>query len=282
MSSRFLGFTLIELIITIGIILLLTSVVFSNYTSFTTRSNLRIRVSEVAELIRFSQERSASTEILDSTAILPSQGFQSVRLLVRDGILESFRLEKVHGIFTNFGGERDSDGESINNFEKGRERALGQESRVNSVVLQPQEEFFIDVCFIDSNGAIQYVRKPLEVGSAACASATPTYMLCREPNPASPTYNSEVAENNNFDIYLSIEQPSREVYGNVFPVLGNAENEIYQYSAIQPAGPNILSSPSFDGIRIVFITRNGSKRSIDVYQTGLVSTKANTTTSGCE
>ncbi len=265
------GFTLLEMLITISIIVIIVSVVLINYTTFTSRSGLRVRAAEVAEFIRFAQERSASSELLDTSdaALAPTRGFQIVRMKVRDGLLNEFRIEKFAGPFTGFA-----------NFDTA---GSGDVPKNRITTLPPQEEYFVDVCYINTDGSPAYVRKSLKQGSANCTSASPTYMLCGEPNisVSDDVVALEAAQRNNFDVHFSVEQPTREVHANIISV-NDAGALQYNAGNVQPNGPSERESDIYEGVRVVLITPTGLRRSVDVYRTGLITTKADNTTDGCE
>ena len=266
------GFTLLEMLVTIAVIIVITGTVIANYTNFTTRSSLRVRAAEIAEFIRLAQEQSLSTEVLSATAVNETQGFQIVRVQVRDGILRSFRIEKAPGTFTEFSGA------AGNNFADARRAEVPLDQ---ITTLPPQEEYFFDTCFIDTNNPTNmYKRISLANGSVDCSSAEPTYMLCKEPNPATG-FSESAAERNNFDVHLSIEQPTREVHTNIFSV-GTGETYTYTDSSVRPNGPNKRISDTYEGVRLVLITQSGLKKSIDIYRTGLISTESATNADGCE
>ena len=266
------GFTLLEILVTIAVIIVITGTVIANYTNFTTRSSLRVRAAEIAEFIRLAQEQSLSTEVLSATAVNETQGFQIVRVQVRDGILQSFRIEKAPGTFTGFSGV------TGNNFSDARRAEIPLDQ---ITTLPPQEEYFFDTCFIDTNNPTNmYKRISLANGSVDCSDAEPTYMLCKEPNPATG-FSESAAQRNNFDVHLSIEQPTREVHTNIFSV-GTGETYTYTDSSVRPNGPNKRISDTYEGVRLVLITQSGLKKSIDIYRTGLISTESTTNADGCE
>ena len=226
------GFTLLELLVTMAVIIVIVAVVLINYTTFTSRSSLRVRAAELSEFIRFAQERSASTEQLN--AVGATEGFQSVRVLVRDGKLAEARLEKTAGSFGSFASSVAAG--------KADFAASASASVVNSLVLtpNPQENYFVDVCYIDTDvnsPASPYFRRSVKNGSVTCrhSSNAPTYMLCGEPDPSSATYNEVGVLNNDFDIHISVEQPTREGHANLIAV---SSSGVYQYGSgsVQPEG----------------------------------------------
>lgn len=261
------GFTLIEVLVSIAIMGIIVGAVFVNYTSFTSHSLLRIRTDELGEYIRFAQERSGSAEIFSQNSLSPTQGFQVVRVKVRDGLLEGFRLEKAPGSFTGFA--------------EGSNFAVGRDSDVpggtSAVSLETSERYYVDVCFIDTDSATRYTREQLVLnGDTGCASDS---MLCSPPNPLTTGYDATKTARNNFDIHFSVEQPTREVHANIVPVVGTT----YTYTAIEPNGDIRRISDTYEGVRIVYVATTGSiaTRSIDVYSTGLISTKAADARDGC-
>ena len=159
------GFTLLEMLVTMAVIIATISIVLVNYTSFTGRSGLRVRVAEVAEFVRFAQERSASTEPLTASAV--TEGFQVVRVRVRDGALHDVRQEKVAGSFSRFAAAVPA---GTADFHAAAARTVAGSQVITP---QPQEEYLVDVCFIDINTpAAPYYRRALKVGSVRCTATT--------------------------------------------------------------------------------------------------------------
>ena len=262
------GFTLMEVIVSIAIMGIIIGTVFINYGTFTSRSLLRVRMAELGEYVRFAQESSGAAENFSKSAAVPTEGFQVVRLKVREGVLALFRLEKAPGAFTGFveGG----------NFALGRD-AVVQDTR--QVRLGSSEQYYVDVCFIDEEGSPRYTRKQLTVNSDTACTADS--MLCSVPNPVAAGYNAAQTAQNNFDIHLSIEQPSREVHANVVPITISGDRETSQYENTEPNGASARMSAVYEGVRIVFITEKGHLRSIDVFRTGLIGFRAKDSGNGC-
>ncbi len=257
-----------EVVVSIAIMGIIIGTVFINYGTFTSRSLLRVRIAEVGEYIRFAQESSGAAENLSRSAIVSAGGFQVVRLKVRNGVVDLFRLEKAPGVFTSF-----AEGEVF---------ALGRDSVVpdsRQVRLGSSEQYYVDVCFIDEEGASRYTRKQLTVNNDTACTADS--MLCSVPNPTAAGYNAAQTAQNNFDIHLSIEQPSREVHANVVPVTISGNKETSQYKNTEPNGASARMSSVYEGVRIVFITEKGHLRSIDVFRTGLIGFRAKDSGNGC-
>ena len=262
------GFTLIEVLVSLAIMGIIVGMVFINYGTFTSRSLLRVRIAEVGEYVRFAQESSGSAENFSVNAILPTEGFQVVRLKVRGGMLENIRLEKAPGAFTGFA--------ENTNFSKGRDSdVLGS----RQVMLESPEKYFVDVCFIDEDGSPRYVREKLVLhNDTACSTES---MLCSVPNPVAAGYDAIQTARNNFDIHFSIEQPSRAVHANVVPVTVSGSTETYEYANTEPNGASVRISNKYEGVRIVFITGQGYLRSIDLFKTGLIGFKSSDANAGC-
>ena len=262
------GFTLIEMLATIAIVTILTGMVFLNYATFTSQSLQQTRITELGEYIRLAQELSGSAEIFSTNVSQPTQGFQVVRMKVRGGLLHNFRLEKAGGAFTSFA--------SGSNF------ALGRDSTVPGsqfIILEPSERYFVDVCFINTDASPRYVRKKLVVNSdQSCASDS---MLCTAPDPLAGGYDAVKTARNNFDVHFSVEQPTREVHANVVPItiVGNIETSVY--GSTEPNGAAKRISNVYEGVRVVFITTDGNKRSLDIFQTGLISFRPSDSGAGC-
>lgn len=261
------GFTIIELIIVMAIIAIMTSFAFFDFTSFTSHSSVRTRTAELAEYLWYAQEHSSAGEVLSPSAVLPTRGFQVVRVEVREGVLHRFRLEKAPGVFQTFDGSSPF--------------AVASNSTVPdnfSVMPRPQEEYYVDVCFITVGSTPSYTRRKLELaGDTACNFVS---MLCDEPDPSISGYSAKRTARNNFDIHFSVEQPTREVHTNLLPI----ERGSYVYSSVEPNRGNRRDkrvSDVYAGVRVVFISPEGVKRSVDVYQTGLVSVKSSDNLDGC-
>ena len=255
------GFTLIELLVTISIIGVITSTAFLNYTNFGTKSLLRTRIAELGEYIRYAQDLSGSAEVFSSeNGLDPNRGFQVVRVKVRDGLLETFRLEKKPGLFEEF-----------SNFEDAGEVDLPDSE---FVTLEPSERYYVDVCFIDTDETQPYVRESLTLNSdEECPSSSA--MLCGSPDPTAGGYDADTVAQNNFDIHFSIEQPTREAHANVIPVDVSGSAEVYVYDGTAPNySVQKRISDVYEGVRIIFITELGDRRSLDIYRTGLISFNA--------
>lgn len=268
MNSFFRGFSLIEMVIAVAIISIISGVVFHNYANFGGRSLLRVRLVELGEYVRLAQERSGFSEVFSQNVAVPTEGFQVVRVRVRGGYLKDFRLEQAPGSFAG-------DFSETSIFATGRDSTVPMTETVLPGTL---EQHHVDVCFIDTNPASpqdRYVSKPLVIGTDLHCSTQS--MLCSDPDPSVATYNAVQARRNNFDIHLSVEQPTREMSGNVIPVTVSGATETYLYKHAEPNGSDIDSgingrvSDTYEGIRIVFISEAGYTRSLDVYRSGLVS-----------
>lgn len=266
-----LGFTLVELVVTLAIVSSFSIGYLVTYDSFTSQSGLHLRASELLEYIQYAQDLSASSEILLPTAVLPTQGFQVVRLQVREGVFSAVRLEKVPGAFEEFATHTTA---APNNFDEVR-----QEGVVGSLESRPQpgERFFVDLCYIRTGGSL--VRRNLGVtadGSqdASCSDS----ILCHELNSSLSTYTNDKAEKANFDVVFAIEQPTREV--SVSATALDAVGD-YAYAYTEPHGPDRITSNNYSGVRVVFSMPNGNRKSVDVYRTGLVSMGASNNKDGC-
>ena len=273
------GFTLLEILVTVAVIIVIIAVILVNYTSFTSRSGIRVRAAEVSEFVRYAQERSASTEVLDRSAAEPTEGFQAVRLKVRKGLLSDLRLERVPGSFMMF-----ADAGTVAGYADFAAAGAAEVSGARMATLRPSEEYIIDACFINTDGsAPTYTRQSLAFGSADCSQPSTRHILCGSPDPTARTYYENLVRLNNFDILLSVRQPTREVHANIFAVGVSGATERYSYTdgGVRPNGPGELMSDMYEGIRIVFIGPTGLKRSVDVYRTGLVTDDADDGTDGC-
>ena len=283
-SSR--GFTIIELAVSVALIAIITSISFFNYGEFSSRSTLRIRAAELAEYLRFAQERSAASKILSKNAAVPTAGFQVVRLKVREGMLKSIRLEQAAKI----SGVTDVLNDTNSPFKTARDKDV---PGGDMIIPRASDRHYVDICFI-SSGTPKYTREKLLI-SASDTTCTTDSMLCSEPDPTDPLFDRDEIARNNFDIHFSVEQPTRGIYTNAVPVSvikdtnGNPLSELYRYYAAQPNGSGDNSkntsdrmSDAYVGVRVVFIEPGGLKRSVDVYTTtGLIGTKASDNADGC-
>ena len=276
MPSTRSGFTIIELAISVALIGVITSIALFSNADFSSKTVLSVRVQEMAEYIRFAQERSNSSEILSGDS---QEGYQVVRFTVRNGLLSGFQLEKVPGI--------DADGaETISNEASSLFRGdnIIAPPSGEKVDLRHSEEYFVDACFIKtSSGTEEFVREYLPVGvsDTNCSSQS---MLCVAPNPENPGFSRDRFARNNFDIHFSIKQPTREIYSNIIPF----HNNTYAYYAAKPNGSGSVDnntsgriSDSYTGIRVVFIEPGGLKKSIDIYSTGFITERAKNGSDGC-
>ena len=272
-STGRLGFSLVEMIITVAIIGTLAGASLLSHSGFTSQSGLHLRASDVLEFVRYAQDRSSSSETLSAGSDLPTQGFQVVRLRVRNGRFSSLRLERVPGAFAGFSVDEVN---SENNFDAARQGSVPG-SLVSTA--QPQEEFFVDLCFIDVDATQRYARRRIGVtGSGSDDSDCSTAILCASPDPSARGFSASDTEKNDFDVVFAVEQPAREVSMNAVAVDGLGR---YKYAYTEPNGPDALVSDTYEGVRVVFITSDGDKKSVDVYKTGLVSVSADDGDDGC-
>ena len=263
------GFTLIEIVVSIAIIVTITTLIFNSYVTFTSRSGLRVRAVEIAEFLRLAQEFSASSvPISASEAVAVERGFQIVRLVVRDGLLKEVRLEEAEGQFSEFSVGTTT---SPNAFHEAGGVALKGSRRI---ALQAQESYFIDACFIDTGITRTYTRIPLAVGANDCSTTPSSYMLCEVP--LADSVDAVAIARNSFDVHFSIEQPTREIYANIIPV--GTER---LYAATEPNGHQLRVSEHYEGIRVMLLTKDGLKSGVDVFTSGFVSTSADDIRDGC-
>ena len=258
------GFTVVEVLITLAIMGIVIGTVFSDYAGFADKSLQRVRVAELGEFIRYAQDLSSAGEIFSSDPNDPStDGFQAIRIKVRKGQLETFQVENVSGSFTTFDNTK---------FDPHPDADL---LGTDFITLGLSEDYFVDACFIDIDGTSKYTRETLLPDSNGICIPQ-TSMLCESPDPTGIGYDAGRVTSNNFDIHFSIEQPSREVHANIFPVqIANDGTETYVYSEAVPNGPQSRISNTYEGIRVLLFTRSGTSRGLDVYNTGLISyTKA--------
>lgn len=124
------GFTLIEILVTITIIVILISILFSNYNTFTSRSTLRARIGEIVSLTLLAQDRSAAG-IREGVSFGYSPGYQIVQIEVRDGKLYSTQLKEIFG---------------------NRDFTNAVPLKGTRVIPRISERFFITLCLINGNG----------------------------------------------------------------------------------------------------------------------------------
>ena len=94
MQNRTTGFTLIEILVTIAIIVIIIAILFSNYNTFTSRSLLRVRIGEVVSLVLLVQDRSAAGITKSSSSLGQQPRYQLVRITTRGGNLKSIGAEE--------------------------------------------------------------------------------------------------------------------------------------------------------------------------------------------
>ena len=261
------GFSLVELLLVVLLIGVLTALVLVNYSSFGSRSALVVRLTEIEDYVHFAQERSLSAEPLTIGGDTTTEGYQVLQLKVRHGVLDSFFLKKKVGrsdSLTNLG-----------------ENLTADDNATGVSELSSLENYFVDACFINlTEGAPVYVRKAL-ISTNDCTAENPTDpfpMLCAEQDPLSNTFDEDVVEKNDFDIILTIEQPTREVYANLIPMWSE---DTFSYANAQPAGNGGITDTEHKGFRLVLITPNGIKRSLDFYRLGLITTQSKDSEDGC-
>ena len=189
-------------------------------------------------------------------------------------MFNTIRLETVPGPFAGFAVHAVG---SENNFDEARQ---GSVPGSLTSVAQPQGEFYTDLCFINIGATPRYTRRKVGVtGQGSDDADCSTAVLCSEPNPAAAGYSASDTAANNFDVMFAVEQPTREVGGQRGGPLRRGIR--YKYTYTEPNGPGSLVSDTYEGVRVVFITAAGKKKSVDVYKTGLISMNASDNGDGC-
>ena len=121
------GFTLIEILVTIAVIILITVIFFANLDDFSSRATVRARVTEISSFIKFVQERSSSDSI---------GNVNQVKVFVEDNILDSYLI--YLSTFVN-------DNDIPNSFKS---------------LIRNREKYDIEFCFIKSDGTYEKLIAP--------------------------------------------------------------------------------------------------------------------------
>ena len=240
------GFTLTELIVTTAIILILTSIVAIRYNVFVGQANIRVAVGELSSFILLAQEISNSSEVFEGGNNI---GYQSVRIKVRDRILDSYQLEKHPGEYLTV--TRKNKCESTmycrchgpDNYCKIFGNANQSVKGINKKSIRSQDLYFTSFCFL----------KDESFGNNECKESSTTFR--------------EWAHKDNFDIHIAIEQPTAEPFATVLPYVLNKVSENLRVPSLHS-----LEYNEHRGIRLLFGLEDGIyTRYIDVLSTGVVS-----------
>ena len=240
------GFTLTELIVTTAIILILTSIVAIRYNVFVGQANIRVAVGELSSFILLAQEISNSSEVFEGRNNI---GYQSVRIKVRDRILDSYQLEKHPGEYLTVtdecGGndnycECDGNDNYCDIFGNANQSVKG----INKKSIRSQDLYFTSFCFL----------KDESFGENECDESSITFREWRYKD--------------NFDIHIAIEQPTAEPFATVLPYISNKVSENLRV----PSLDSLEYNDEHRGIRLLFGLEDGIyTRYIDVLSTGVVS-----------
>ena len=244
------GFTLTELIVTTAIILILTSIVAIRYNVFVGQANIRVAVGELSSFILLAQEISNSSEVFEERNNI---GYQSVRIKVRDRILDSYQLEKHPGEYLTVtnnrnvltpGCVRGGNDNYCQIFGNVNQPVEG----INKKSIRSRDLFFTSFCFLKDE--TRY--KPF---------------IDNECDESSETF-IEWAHKDNFDIHIAIEQPTAEPFATVLPYVSN---RVLEYLRV-PSLDSLEYNDEHRGIRLLFGLEDGIyTRYIDVLSTGVVS-----------
>lgn len=250
------GFTLIELLVTIAIIVLITVFVFVNYGSFLTRSTLITRTAEVVEFLRYIQESSSSNS---------EKGYEILELNVSDGVLDKIWIREESGDF-NANTLYDYNPDAIVGSGKTKYDSIGYENKIDLSETGVTEVYYVDACYIDGDS---YVRLGINDDSNNCD------ILCSAPD-------STNRGGEDFKINISIERPLREPHVNIVPVQKGStpSGNSFLPGEVIPTS-NERENDTYEGFRLVLSTEEGINRSIDIYKTGLISSRSSDTTDGC-
>ena len=243
------GFTLTELIVTTAIILILTSIVAVRYNVFVGQANIRVAVGELSSFILLAQEISNSSEVFEEGNNI---GYQSVRIKVRNRILDSYQLEKHPGEYLTITDECDGNDnycECAGNdnyceiFGNPNQSIKG----INKRSIRSQDLYFTSFCFLKDESKYE------GFGSNECEESSTTFR--------------EWAHKDNFDIHIAIEQPTAEPFATVLPYISNKVSENLRVPSL-----DLLEYNRHRGIRLLFGLEDGIyTRYIDVLSTGVVS-----------
>ena len=239
------GFTLTELIVTTAIILILTSIVAVRYNVFVGQANIRVAVGELSSFILLAQEIANSSEVFEGGNNI---GYQSVRIKVRDRILDSYQLEKHPGEYLTVTDECvpptiDCECDGNDNYCKIFGNPNQSVKGINKKSIRSQDLYFTSFCFL----------KDEPFGNNECDESSETFI--------------EWAHKDNFDIHIAIEQPTAEPFATVLPYVLNKVSENLRVPSLDS-----LEYNEHRGIRLLFGLEDGIyTRYIDVLSTGVVS-----------
>ena len=260
------GFTIVELIVTLAIIGIITGILFSNYNTFSTRSELKARGFDMVELIRFAQTRSEAS--FGGTA--DDSRYEVFRLRVDNGLLTGYRLEQVPDapsiILNKAWGSRllkdrttDID---INTLTRAPEQTLFE---VNS------RSFKVYVCLLTGTNDTDNFPEKCLIGRAKDDVTD----LALET----------------FDLHISIAHPTREFLIAVLPrgdstsagftkieentgvFIGESAKREYYYDFANVVYPNIApvtDGEDYYGVRVYIQSDEDQVQSFDVISSGLV------------
>ena len=242
------GFTLTELIVTTAIILILTSIVAIRYNVFVGQANIRVAVGELSSFILLAQEISNSSEVFEGGNNI---GYQSVRIKVRDRILDSYQLEKHPGEYLTVDTDECESKSETNCICHGNDNyceIFGNDNQsikgINKKSIRSQDLYFTSFCFL----------KDEPFGNNECKESSITF--------------TEWRYKNNFDIHIAIEQPTAEPFATVLPYISNKVSENLRV----PSLDSLEYNDGHRGIRLLFGLEDGIyTRYIDVLSTGVVS-----------
>ena len=240
------GFTLTELIVTTAIILILTSIVAIRYNVFVGQANIRVAVGELSSFILLAQEISNSSEVFEGGNNI---GYQSVRIKVRDRILDSYQLEKHPGEYLTVtdeceGNDNYCECDGNDNYCDIFGNANQSVKGINKKSIRSQDLYFTSFCFL----------KDESFGNNECKESSITF--------------TEWRYKDNFDIHIAIEQPTAEPFATVLPYISNKVSENLRV----PSLDSLEYNDEHRGIRLLFGLEDGIyTRYIDVLSTGVVS-----------
>ena len=300
------GFSIIELLVTLGIIIAITTLILWNYQNFSARSVLRTRTVDIITLIRLAQAYSTTTYLSEDRISTTTDdylfGFDSVRIRVREGKLYSYQIESTDSIFTSYA-ETFSPHNLSNNKETVQlgtaqecPRDGGEISSRNELLSQYEldegGQYAVRYCLLGDfkQDKVQNINNPQSLnpgnpeGEIVCARDGSPYEIGFDLTTLNT--KGKIEKNVNFDIHISFERPTAEPFAAVVwpescPVTGSSCVDCYggDSEVIPSRNPRdfIVSNnhetiENIYGIRIFLINEddNNSFRYFDVLETGLI------------
>ncbi len=285
------GFSIVELLVTVGVIAAITTLILWNYQSFTARSVLRTRTADITALIRLAQAYSTTTYLSEDRISTPGTdylfGFDSVNIRVRGGKLYSYQIESTNKIFESYVNTFYSQDFSSNDA-----GVLGRDE-LSTYELDEENRYTVRYCLLgDFKDDVQEgIHNPQPLTGDDDGKLN---MVCARDGSPYEMSSDLLALNTgdakegkvNFDIHISFERPTAEPFSAVIWFKNCTNNgcplpEDDDDIIIIPSGDprtfkvrsNHTTVENIYGIRVFLINRDDDDntfRYFDVLETGLV------------